>query len=187
MPTTTGSTTQITATPPASFRDTFEAALTKVVPCQNQWWVFSTPTFALGGLAIAWLTGRSKLYGAGIGGLLGFLISRYGAETHFTRANEVSPALIAAVTADANARAAVRAAERDATNAQWIAQGRTPMVSLSPTYTGRIDNALYEYCHGTYDLQAHGNVSQHTQECAAGGWRDTIPQFHCFAAPSFRY
>ena len=176
------------ATSPASFRETVEATLTKVVPCQSQWGFFSAPTFALGGLVIAWLTGNSKLYGAGIGGLLGFLISRYGAETPYTKASEVSPELMAAVIADADAKAAVRAAERDATNAQWIAQGRTPMVSLSPTYNRRnINNALVEYCRGPYEWDAHGNVPQHAQECAAGGWRDTIPQFRCFRAPSFQY
>lgn len=188
--TTTGSTIQATTTSPVSFRDTVEATITKVVPCQHQWGFFSAPTFALGGLAIAWLTGRSKLYGAGIGGLIGFLISRYGAETPFTKASEVSPALVAAAIAELNVRSAAVAAERDATNAQWIAQGRTPMVSLSPVYRGSADNALVSYCRGPYeyDRMAGGrNVSQHVQECAAGGWRDTIPQFSCFAAPSFRY
>lgn len=189
--TTTGSTIQTTTTPPVSFRNTVEATLTKLVPCQHQWGFFSAPTFALGGVAIAWLTGGSKLYCAGIGGLIGFLISWYGRETPFTKASEVSPALIAAVIADADAKAAVRAAERDATNAQWIAQGRTPMVSLSPVYNrANINNALVEYCRGPYeyDRTAGGrNVSQHTQECSAGGWRDTIPAFQCFRAPSFQY
>jgi hypothetical protein len=188
--TTTGSTIQTTTTPPVSFRNTVEATLTKVVPCHQQWGFFSAPTFALGGLAIAWLTGRSKLYGAGIGGLIGFLISWYGRETPFTKASEVSPALVAAAIAEFNVRSAAVAAERDATNAQWIAQGRTPMVSLSPVYRGSADNALVGYCRGPYeyDVTAGGrNVSQHTQECSAGGWRDTVPAFRCFRAPSFQY
>jgi len=176
-----------TTTAPTSFRDTVEAALTKVVPCQSQWGFFSAPTFALGGLVIAWLTGNSKLYGAGIGGLVGFLISQYGREIPFTRSGQVSPQLLAAAVAEINTRSAALAAERDATNAQWIAQGRTPMVSLSPVYRGSIDNALVSYCRGQYDSSVRRDVSQHTQECAAGGWRETIPQFRCFRAPSFQY
>jgi hypothetical protein len=170
-------------------RDSIERTLTAIVPlpCGHHWWVYSAPTFALGGLAVAWFFGRNSLLGAGIGGLLGYLIHRYSQEIPFTRASQVTPALLAAAIAEANVRAAAIADERDAANAQRITQGRTPMVSLGRTYTGSADHALVSYCRGPYDQTTHGNVSQHTQECSAGGWREAIPAFRCFRAPSFQY
>jgi hypothetical protein len=192
-----------------TFRDTVETTLTKVVPCQQQWGFFSAPTFALGGLVIAWLTGKSKLYGAGIGGLLGLLISRYGAETPYTKASEVSPALRAAATAAGEAARAAAEAARDAQRAaRGLAPSVTPSVNaalvtrmvprqtVSPEDIARANqqmaerqanNDLFTYCHGTYDSTTRSTIQQHTQECAAGGWRDTIPQFRCFRAPSFNF
>lgn len=170
-------------------RESIEQVLTTIVPlpCGHHWWVYSAPTFALGGLAVAWFMGRNKFLGAGIGGLIGFLIHKYSQEIPFTSATEVSAELRAAAIADANVRAAAIAAERDALNAQRVARGLTQIVSLSPVYRGSATNALVGYCHGSYDRTAGVNGSQHAQECAAGGWRDTIPAFRCFRAPSFQY
>jgi len=203
-----------TPTAPTPFRETVEETLTKVVPCQNQWGFFSAPTFALGGLVIAWLTGNSKLYGAGIGGLLGFLISQYGREIPFTRPGQVSPQLLAAAVAVANTHRAALAAERAArgfptpTSAQTgqvmpritaadlaASRGsgviRPSQAALAEAQRQSLENQaandLVSYCRGSYDYSAGGYVSQHVQECAAGGWRETIPQFRCFRAPSFQY
>lgn len=192
-------------------RETVERTLTSIVPlpCGHHWWVYSAPTFALGGLAISMVLGRSKLWGAGIGGLLGFLIHRYSQAVPATNANQVSPALRAAATAVGEAARAAEDARRveQGLAPRWssssaipspntLATRVVPRQTLSPEAVARANQQMIDmransdlvaYCRGPYERESGTNVSPHVQECAAGGWREAIPQFRCFRAPSFQY